>query len=321
MSADHPASYYAATAEGLVAYPALTGAQSCDVAVVGGGYTGLSAALHLAERGFKVIVLEARRVGWGASGRNGGQLHSGQRRDQATLEAMVGKDDARRLWRIGEEAKALIVDLIRRHDIACELKFGLLHADHKRRYAARSRAHVDKLRNDYAYDKAAFVDRDEIRAMVASENYHGGWLDSGGGHLHPLNLALGIGRAAAAAGATLCENSRVTGIVEGDPVRVETDSGAVSARFLLLACNGYFEGLAPRVERRVMPINNFMVAKSRWAKRRRGGSSATMWRSRIPASSSIIFACPPTAGFCLAAARPIRHAFPMTLPGSSAGAC
>ena len=260
MSADHPASYYAATAEGLVAFPALSGAQSCDVAVIGGGYTGLSAALHLAERGFKVIVLEARRVGWGASGRNGGQLHSGQRRDQTTLEAMVGTDDAQRLWRIGEEAKALVVDLIRRHDIACDLKFGLLHADHKRRFVAHSRAYVEKLRRDYAYDKAAFVDRDEIRAMVASESYHGGWLDRGAGHLHPLNLALGIARAAAAAGATLRETSPVTRIVEGDPVRIETRGGTVSARFLLLACNGHFDGLAPRVERRVMPINNFMVA-------------------------------------------------------------
>jgi len=263
MSVDHAPSYYAATAEGLAAYPALSGAHSCDVVIVGGGYTGLSAALHLAERGFKVILLEARRAGWGASGRNGGQLHSGQRRDQAELEAMVGRDDAQRLWRIGEEAKALVIDLIRRHDIACDLKFGLLHADHKRRFVAHSRAYVEKLRHDYGYKNATFVDREEIRAMVASESYHGGWLDRGAGHLHPLNLALGIARAAASAGAALHEMSRVTRIAEGDPVRVETGEARVSARFLILACNGYFDGLAPRVERRVMPLNNFMLATER----------------------------------------------------------
>jgi len=154
MSAAHPPSYYAATAEGIVEHPKLEGEQTCDVAIIGGGYTGLSAALHLAERGFKVVLLEAHRVGWGASGRNGGQLHSGQRRDQAALETMVGKDDARSLWRISEEAKALVADLVRRHAIACDLKSGLLHADHKRRYVAHSRAYVDKLRRDYGYEQA-----------------------------------------------------------------------------------------------------------------------------------------------------------------------
>lgn len=260
MSAEHPPSYYAASAKGLVAYPALKGAQSCDVAIIGGGYTGLSAALHLAERGHEVILLEARRVGWGASGRNGGQLHSGQRRDQAELEAMVGRDDAQKLWRIAEEAKALVIDLIRRHDIACDLKFGLLHADHKRRHVAHSRACVEKLCRDYGYDQAEFVGRDAVRAMVASENYHGGWLDRGGAHLHPLNLALGLARAAAAAGARIHEGSAATRIVGGDPVRIETEGGTVSARFLLLACNGHFDGVAPKVERRVMPINNFLIA-------------------------------------------------------------
>lgn len=260
MGAEHPPSYYTATAEGLVAHPALKGDQDCDVAIIGGGYTGLSAALQLAERGFKVVLIEARRLGWGASGRNGGQLHSGQRRDQTALEAMVGKDDAQKLWNIGEEAKALVVDLVRKHDIACDLKFGLLHADHKRRFVAHSRAYVETLRRDYGYEQASFVSGDEIRAMVASENYHGGWLDRGGAHLHPLNFVLGIARAAATAGAKLYENSSATRLTKGDPVRVETDDGTVSARFLLLACNGYFDGLAPKVERRVMPINNFLIA-------------------------------------------------------------
>ena len=260
MGTEHPSSYFAATAQGLVAHPALEGAHSCDVAIIGGGYTGLSAALHLAERGFKVVLIEARRLGWGASGRNGGQLHSGQRRDQTTLAAMVGKDDARKLWRIGEEAKALVVDLVRRHGIDCDLKFGLLHADHKRRFVAHSRAYVDTLRRDHAYEKAEFVSGEEMRAMVASQAYHGGWLDRGGAHLHPLNFALGIARAAASAGAKLYEKSPAIRIVEGDPVRVEIAAGTVSAQFLLLACNGYFEGLAPRVERRVMPINNFLIA-------------------------------------------------------------
>lgn len=132
----YPASWYAATAMPLPPFPALAGEEVADVCVVGGGYTGLSAALHLAEAGFGVVLLEAQRVGWGASGRNGGQVGSGQRQDQAWLEARFGKGRARLLWDMAEEAKALVRALVDRHAIACDLRPGIIHAAHKPGYVA-----------------------------------------------------------------------------------------------------------------------------------------------------------------------------------------
>jgi gamma-glutamylputrescine oxidase len=258
--ANHPRSYYAATAAALPDYPPLKGEQRADVCIVGGGYTGLSAALHLAERGFKVTVLEAARVGWGASGRNGGQIHSGQRRDQDYLEAELGEATAHRLWALGEQSKALIRELVAKHAIACELTAGLLHGLHKRSYLAATRAYVDKLNEAYGYKQARFVPAEEIAAMVATRDYHGGWYDAGGGHLHPLNFALGLARAATAAGAQIHEASAVTEIGEGDPALVKTKAGEVRASYVLVACNGYLGRLVPALDSRVMPINNYIVA-------------------------------------------------------------
>ena len=131
----YPDSYYAATANAIAPFARLEGDQTCDIVVIGGGFTGLSSALHLAERGYDVILLEAHRVGWGASGRNGGQVGSGQRREQDELEQMVGRDDARKLWDIAEESKGVVKSLIAKHDIKCDWKPGILHADHRARFA------------------------------------------------------------------------------------------------------------------------------------------------------------------------------------------
>lgn len=268
---DYPPSCYAATAPRLAPFPALAGERRCDVAVIGGGYTGLSAALHLAAAGFETVLVEARRVGWGASGRNGGQLHSGQRRDQDWLEATVGRGDARALWDLGEAAKALIVDLVAWHAIDCDLARGLLHADHKARYVARSRRYAEKLARDYGYAEAGFVDRDGVRALVDSAAYHGGWLDRGGLHLDPFKLALGLAGAAMATGATIHEATPALRIMPGEPARIETPAGRLAARFVLLACNGYMDGLNAAVERHVMPITSYMIATAPLAERRARG--------------------------------------------------
>lgn len=253
---DYPASWYAATASPSPAYPPLTGSAAADVCVIGGGYTGLSAAFHLARAGFDVCLLEAARVGWGASGRNGGQVGSGLRRDQDWLEATVGVARAHALWRLAAEARALVSELVARHAIDCDLRPGVLYANHRRSHVAESAAYAERLARDYGYDAITPLDARETAEALGTGAYFGGVLDRGAAHLHPLNFALGLARAAGAAGVRIHEASRVTRI--GPPVSVAR--GEVRARYVLLACNGYVGDLAPAVAARVMPINNFIVA-------------------------------------------------------------
>ncbi|MEM9629965.1 MAG: FAD-binding oxidoreductase [Pseudomonadota bacterium] len=258
----HAPSYYAATANRQTSFPALQETLTCDVCIIGGGYTGLSAALHLAERGLDVVLLEANRIGWGASGRNGGQVGSGQRVEQTVLEQRHGKAHAKLLWQLAEESKALVKSLIAEHDIACDYTPGILHADHRKGFVEDSRDYVEHLRLVYGYEDIHFVSGDEIGSHVGSPRYYGGSLDMGAGHLHPLNFALGLGEAATGAGATVFETTRVTEI-EGKgraKVTVKTEQGSVQAGHLILACNGYLGGLDRQTAAHVMPINNFIVA-------------------------------------------------------------
>jgi gamma-glutamylputrescine oxidase len=248
----------------LAAYPSLTERIRADVCVVGAGYTGLSAALELAVRGYRVVVLEAHRVGAGASGRNGGVLGMGQRRDQHELEAWLGRDRARQFWQIALDANALVRDRVVRYDIDCDLKDGELHAAHRPRHVRYYWEYVDYLARDYGYERMRRVDRDEMVALLGTDSYHGGYLDLGAGHLHPLNLALGLARAATAEGATIFERSEVQGYTcgtrPGEPVRVRTSAGEVEADYLVVACNGYLGRLERGIESFQMPINNFMLA-------------------------------------------------------------
>ena len=254
---EYPPSWYAATAHPAPEHPSLRGEVRADICIVGAGYSGLSAALHLARRGYDVVVLDAHRAGWGASGRNGGQLGSGQRIAQGELEGRLGKETARALWDLAQEAKGLAKALIADHAIDCDLRPGILEAMHRPRYEREAREEAALLAERYDYPHARFVGREDIRAMVASDGYHCGVLDTDAAHLHPLNYALGLARAATASGARLHERSRVTRVSDG---RAETAEGAVSATHVLLACNGYLCGLEESVARHVMPINNFIVA-------------------------------------------------------------
>ncbi|MCU0790770.1 MAG: FAD-binding oxidoreductase, partial [Nitratireductor sp.] len=182
----YPPSWYAATADIPPARPPLEGTHRADVCIVGAGYTGLSAAIHLAQAGRKVIVLEAHRAGWGASGRNGGQAGSGQRRGQDELEKMLGHERAVRLWQLGEEAKALVRSLIAQYAIDCDPVPGIIHADHKPQFSRHSREYAELLNDRYGYDEIRFLDREEIRALVASPGYFSGTYDTGAFHLNPL---------------------------------------------------------------------------------------------------------------------------------------
>ena len=260
MTIDHPDSWYAVTANAAQSLPPLRGEVSADVCVVGGGYTGLSAALHLAEHGYEVVLLEAARVGWGASGRNGGQVGSGQRQDVLELEARYGRERSRALWDLAEEAKALLRERVERHRIDCDWKPGNLLAVTRRRYLPELQREAEHLASHYDYPELRMLDRDEVREMVASKRYCGGQFDAGGAHLHPLNLALGLARAAVAAGARLYEQSRATEIRWDRRPLVHTGEGRVRARYVLLCGNAYLGGLVPEIRSRIMPIANHLLA-------------------------------------------------------------
>jgi len=256
---EHVRSYYAATAIGAPDCPELRGDIEADVCVIGAGYTGVSTALNLAERGYSVVVLEAARIGWGASGRNGGQICSGYSPSMRKIAGWVGVDDAKRLWDMAEEAKAIIRERVRRHDIACDLKAGYLHGAVKERDIAELQAEIDLLRERHGYDEAGLVDREEIRSLVGTEIYHGGVYDRGGGHLHPLNYNLGLARAAIAAGARIFEDSRVESIDAGARPRARTAHGTVKARHLVLCGNAYMGDLVPPIRRKIMPVGTYIA--------------------------------------------------------------
>ena len=256
----YPKSWYAATAESLPACPPLDGEIRADVCIVGAGYTGLSAALHLAEAGRKVVVLEAQRIGFGASGRNGGQLGSGQRVDQIKLEKMVGKDKAKVLWQLGEESKDLVKGLIAKHGIDCHLKPGVAWTASSEADVKDLHQYAEHLQKAYGYDQIEALDSAEAAALCPSPDYKGAVLDMGAAHLHPLALVFGLAKAAKKAGVTIHEMSRVEALENGTQARVRTTRGSVLADHVVLGCNGYLSGFAPGVTARVMPINNFVVA-------------------------------------------------------------
>ncbi|MGI9484669.1 MAG: NAD(P)/FAD-dependent oxidoreductase [Geminicoccaceae bacterium] len=257
---EYPASYYAATARGPDPFEPAAGTLTSDVCIVGAGFTGLSAALHLAKAGYDVILLDAHRVGFGASGRNGGQVGTGQRVDQCALETMVGHERAQDLWRLSLQSVQLVRDLIAAHQMDCGFADGILHADHRARFVPESHAYAEKLQRDYGYDRIRPIGLEEMRSLVGSDAYHGGTLDMGGGHIHPMRYAFGLAKAAAASGVRIFERSRVISVTESSPAKITTDKAEITASHVILACNGYLGHLHEDIAARVMPINNFIIA-------------------------------------------------------------
>ncbi|MEX0350121.1 MAG: NAD(P)/FAD-dependent oxidoreductase [Paracoccaceae bacterium] len=255
---EYPASYYTATARPLDPFAPSRGALTCDVCVVGGGFTGLSTALHLVRRGYDVILLEAQRVGFGASGRNGGQVGQGQRLEQDALEKMLGRPHARALWQIAMQS----VDLVRKLCAELDMPFhdGIIYADNRARDVSDSWDYVDKLNSEYNYEKIRPLDADECCHLVNSPIYHGGMIDMGSGHIHPLQFAFGLARLAVLSGVRIFERSKVTSLDTGDPSQLRTADATISARYVVLGCNGYLGDLQRDVAARVMPINNYILA-------------------------------------------------------------
>jgi gamma-glutamylputrescine oxidase len=250
-------SYYSATANPAPARPALAGETSVDACVIGGGLTGLSAALHLAERGYKSLLLEAEQVGWGASGRNGGQLNTGLRKGAGELIRLFGRDRAKALFDMAEEAKALVRGLIARHGIACDLKPGSLYVAYKKSDPVWMAAEVELLHKAFGHEAAELLSKAEVEARLGSRRYFGGVADRSAAHLHPLNFVLGLAAAAEAAGARLCEQSRVLTLAPGE---VTTAAGRVKTRLIVLGCNAYLGELEPRIASMIMPISNYIIA-------------------------------------------------------------
>jgi gamma-glutamylputrescine oxidase len=256
-----PQGYYAASARAAPHRPPLRGLEKADVCVVGAGYTGLVAALRLAEAGAKVAVLETERPGFAASGRNGGQIHTGHRKTQEELERWLGKAHARDLWDLGEEAKATVRGLVRAHAIDCDLKDGLVIAAHNRRAAAPLARETEYLAARYGYGAARMMDADETARQLGTRAYPAARMDMGGGHLHPLNYALGLAAAAEAAGARICEQSRVLAFEEDRAgVRARTAEGTVTAERLVLACDAFTGEIAPELAKFIGRLESFVTA-------------------------------------------------------------
>jgi gamma-glutamylputrescine oxidase len=267
----HVQSYYAATANPFPALPALQGEVDCDVCVVGAGIAGCSAALHLAERGYRVVLLEENRVGWGASGRSGAQVLPGYSCGQARLVKLAGREVARALWDMSAESVALVKDLIRRHDIDCDWVDGHMQAAVKPRHRAELLAEKENLEREYGYQSLRFIDRPELEGLLATRRYAGGLYDSNAGHMHSLNYTLGLAAAARRLGVRIHEGTRAVRHEQGARVTVHTspppptgrragDEGRVLCDHLVLCGNTQLNGMAPALARKIMNIGTYIVA-------------------------------------------------------------
>ena len=267
---DHIRSWYAASANPSTLHEPLRGEVTADVCVVGGGIAGCSTALHLAERGYRVVLLEGKRIAWGASGRSGGQAIVGYACSQDKLVSQVGRDDARKMFDISVEANELLRDLVARHGIDCDLLWGHLHTALKPRQVTDLLAHQDELVREYGYEGTRWLDRAELGKVLDTDRYIGGLRDDRSGHLHPLNYTLGLAAAAEAAGVKIHEQSTVVGVEHGTPVRLRTGDGAsVRASHVALCCNAYIdEKISKHLRDRIMPVGTYIIATESLGKAR-----------------------------------------------------
>ncbi|MGK0500580.1 MAG: glycine/D-amino acid oxidase-like deaminating enzyme [Oceanicoccus sp.] len=259
MAESHCDSYYAASTDTATFYPPLAGDQSCDVCVIGAGFTGLSTALTLAERGYSVILLEQHQVGWGASGRNGGQIIGGFTGDNLVLEQMgAGHEDE--LFQLGYRGHQVIEQWVERYNIDCDLKYGYMDAAFKPRHMTMFRGWHEELDKRGLGDKIRMVEKDEISSVLGTDSYIGGLINNRNGHLHPLKLCQGEARAAASLGVKIYEQTEVLDIEHGDKPRVKTAQGNVRTNKVVLASNAYNQLEKKKLAGLLFPAGTFIIA-------------------------------------------------------------
>ena len=259
-TSEHTNSYYAASKNWQTDYPKLEGDHHCDVAIVGGGFTGVSAALRLIEHGYKVAVVEANRISWGASGRNGGQLIDGFVMDLDKFEKKVGKIGAEIAYQMGIESRDVVLERIKKHSIDCDLKFGFLDV-------AMNQGDIDdfhewleeKQENNYPH-KMEFITQENLKQHVGSDKYIAGVVNYGNGHLNPMNLCIGEARAIVDQGGAIFEQSLVKKIKHGENPKLITENGVVHAKKVILAGNAYLRKTEPKLAGAVIPAGSYIIA-------------------------------------------------------------
>ena len=255
-------SYYAASANEQPKYPTLEGDIEVDICVVGGGFAGLSAAIELADRGYKVAVLEANHIGFGASGRNGGQLIAGLACEQDVIENAIGFDAAKQVWRMTIEALDLVRERVKRFDIQCDLTDGFLGVSVGEKKGKKLRKWFHDMQLRYKYN-AQWIEPAHIKQWIDSPRYFNGYYDKQGGHIHPLNYCLGLARGAASLGVHIFQQSAVNSLQKGEKNLLKTAIGSVKAKFVVLAGNMYLPeiapNLAPKITKRIMPVGTYII--------------------------------------------------------------
>jgi len=259
-SSDHARSYYLASANAMPQRPALGADLTADVCVIGGGFTGVNTAIELAQRGLSVILLEARRIGWGASGRNGGQLIRGIGHDVSGFAKYVGEEGVRYLQLAGIDSVALVGERIREHGIDCDLRWGFAELANTPAQFAAFKGELESLAALGYAPETRLVAPQDMAQVVGSGLYAGGLVDMGSGHLHPLNLVLGEAAVAESLGVRIFESSPVLELIHGDTVQVRCESGTVRAGSLVLACNAHLEELEPKLSGKVLPAGSYIIA-------------------------------------------------------------
>ncbi len=254
-------SYYQASRKYTIEVEQLQGAHKADVVVIGGGITGVSAALQLAVRGVDVMLLEAHDFGWGASGRSGGQILSGYSISQNEIERLVGVDTAHELWQHSLAALAWTRHCIEQYRIDCDLTNGCLYVGVKPKQARELNDWAAYLGQHYNHSETQYLDRSELQAVLASTRYHGGVFEPSSGHLHPLNYCLGLTAAAQRSGARLYKHCPVQGVHSNNTkVTVNTQFGSIACDQVIYACNAYLDRLQPNLAKWIMPVSTYIIA-------------------------------------------------------------